>query len=728
MPEETGDELDLRGYLRVISRRKWIIVLTTFIVAATAGGVSLLQTPVYEGRADLLLQARSTETLFDPNTGARTDPARALDTEIQVLKSRPVRDLVVNRIGDVPDPMASAVGQTDVFAVKAQSTDPERAALVANTYAAAYIDFRRTQAVNDLLSAAAQIQDKIDALQKQIDAIGPPDTTKTGSTVADTAIQQRNSLIQQQVLFQQKLDQTQVGAALKTGGAQLVTPALVPESPVSPKPARNGVLGVLVGLMLGTGLAFLFEFLDDSIKSKDDLERATPGATVVGLIPAQGNWKDTGATFVVSVSESKSPAAEAYRSLRTSVQFMGLDRKIRVIQITSPSQAEGKSTTIANLAVALASAGQRVVIVDADLRRPRIHHFFGLDNTFGLTSVLVGDVSLADAMQPAPGLPRIHVLASGPIPPNPSELLAANRTAELLKTLAQHADVVLIDCPPVLPVTDATVLAPRCDATLLVVRAGRTHQGQLRRAAEVLAHVSAPVAGIVLNGLTSESGYGYSYGYGSGYRYETPAEPKRSGRQQRRDGRKEGASATPAQSTAVAAPEPRSRPKRSGPPVADGVPPERAPRRDAPQPTSELDDRPAAQEPPRSAPAPEPEPEYRGAVSAPERHAEPEPEYRPAAVAEPEPEPDPEFVAEQQYVAEPVAEYRPEPTPDLQYRPAPEPEPEPYREAEPARAIFDIRAEPVDDDETPTGEVPVVVVADHERTPGEHQWRHLPDA
>lgn len=517
MPDEQSDELDLRGYLRVIRRRKWVIVAATVLVAAVALAVSMLQAPVYEGRAELLLQAQGSETLFNPNTGQRTDPARALDTEIQVLKSRPVRDLVEDRIGDAPEVTASGVGQTDVFVVKAESTDAERAATIANAYADAYIDFRRTQQVNDLLEAAAQIQQKIDQLQGQIDNL-PSTTPGPGqSSATDPNMARRNSLLQQQAVFLQKLDQLQVDAALKSGGAQLVTPAVAPTGPIRPTPRRNAVLGVVVGLMLGVGLAFLFEFLDTTLKGKEDVERAVPGLPIVGLIPALPNWKDDKSTVVISVTDPRSPAAEAYRSVRTSIQFMGLDKRIRVIQVTSPGQAEGKSTTISNLAVALANAGQRVVIVDADLRRPRIHHFFGLDNAVGLTSVLVGDVDLPSALQPAAGLKRVHVLASGPIPPNPSELLATARMGQLLETLSDHADIVLVDCPPVLPVTDATVLAPKVDATLLVVRASKTHQGQLRRATEVLTSVQAPLMGVVVNGISGEEGYGYAYGYG--YRY-----------------------------------------------------------------------------------------------------------------------------------------------------------------------------------------------------------------
>jgi len=191
------------------------------------------------------------------------------------------------------------------------------------------------------------------------------------------------------------------------------------------------VLGLAVGLMLGAGAAFLFEYMDDSIKAKADLERATHGRLpTLGLIPAVPTWRDRDDARLVSLIDPGSGAAEAYRALRTTIQFMALERPISVLQVTSPSAAEGKSTTLANLGVALAGAGQRVVIVCGDLRRPRIHEFFGLANTEGLTSVVLGTLPLSAALQPVPAVPGLTLLASGPLPPNPSELLDSKRTAE----------------------------------------------------------------------------------------------------------------------------------------------------------------------------------------------------------------------------------------------------------------------------------------------------------
>jgi non-specific protein-tyrosine kinase len=520
LSQESAPQLELRDYLRVIRRRKGIIALTVLLCVGAALAASLSQTKIYQASADVLLQPRRSETLFDPETGARSDPARAIQTEIRILSSKPVRDEVQRQLGTAPAVAATPVGQTDVIQVRAQSADPASAAQTANAYANAYIATRRKQSVDDLFAAAEQIQAKVDDLQVQIDEIPEAPAVARGQAVpVDPNLTRRSNLVQQQALFKQKLDQLQVDAALKTGGAQLVTPASAPGVPIKPTPRRNTVLGLLAGLMLGVGFAFLREYLDDSIKSKEDVDRVSGGAPVLGLIPVISGWKDRKTPMLISVVDPKAPAAEGYRSLRTSIQFIGLGRAMGVIQVTSPTASEGKSTTLANLGVALALAGNRVVVIDCDLRRPRIHDFFEASNDVGFTSVLLGEVPLSAALQPVAGVDRLQLLASGPPPPNPSELLSGKRTVEILEALRATADVVLIDCPPALPVTDAAVLSSRVDATLLVATAGSTHKRQLSRAIEVLSQVKAPIVGIVLNGVSGEGGYGYAYSYS--YRYTT---------------------------------------------------------------------------------------------------------------------------------------------------------------------------------------------------------------
>ena len=502
---ESASELGLRDYLHIVGRRKQLIAVCTLLVAVPAVVFSLLQTPQYEGRAELLLQPRTSETLFDPTSGVRADPARQVQNEIRILQSAPVRDAVRSQLGSAPKVSASTIGATDLIGVSARNPDPARAASLANAYATAYIDYRRKQAVDDVLAASQQVQGKITELQKQID-------TAPGGA-------QKDSLVQAQSLFKQKLDQLQVDGALKQGGAQLVTPAVASTTPVEPRPLRTGILALVLGFMLGVSLAVLREFLDDSVKSKDDFERVVPGVPVLGLIPVLSAWRGKETPYLVSLEDPNSPAAEAYRTLRTSIQFIGLEQPMRTLQVTSANPQEGKTTTLANLAVALARSGSTVAIVCCDLRRPRVHEFFGLSNDVGFTSVLLGKVGLAGAMQEVPDQARLSLLASGPLPPNPSELLSSKRTVEVLGSLQAEFDIVLIDAPPVLPVTDALVLSGRVDATLLVAVAGATTRKEAARSVELLRQVDAPLVGAVLNGVDTEGSYGYAY---QSYRYESP--------------------------------------------------------------------------------------------------------------------------------------------------------------------------------------------------------------
>lgn len=528
LPQEAAAEPDLRDYLQILRRRKFVIALSVAVVFAVALGVSYLQTPRYAAAAKLLLKPRTSQSVFANQSQGYVDPVRSVQTEIEVINTEPVQDIVRRKIGSAPGVRARVVGQTDLITVRAESTDAARAALIANTYAAAYIDFRRTQALDQFSAASEEIQTKITQLQQQIDSLSSttanlppcvsptttPDACSQRGAADATVAARRTTLLAQLGLFQQTLDQLAVDSTLASGSAQLVTPASTPAEPFEPTPRRNAVLGLVLGLLFGIGLAFLVEYLDDSIKAKEDLDRAVPGVGVIGLIPQIPDWKAKERSRIVSLSDSTSPAAEAYRILRTSIQFLGIERQTRVIQMTSASAQEGKTTTLSNLAVAFASSGLRTVVVCCDLRRPRLHEFFGLDNAVGFTSVLLGNVALSKALQPVPGQDRLLVLASGPLPPNPAELLSSSRTADLLRTLAAQADIVLVDCPPVLPVTDSIVLSQRVDATVLVVSARSTTRKAAHRAAEMLHQVNAPLIGAVLNGVTEEGGYG---GYASRY-------------------------------------------------------------------------------------------------------------------------------------------------------------------------------------------------------------------
>lgn len=288
--------------------------------------------------------------------------------------------------------------------------------------------------------------------------------------------------------------------------------ASLPTSPYSPQPLRNLGLAAVLGLLLGFGLAVLREVLDTSIKNAGDV-------STVADVPVMGTIAlDSTAPKKPLITEiaAHAPRAEAFRVLRTNLQFVDVDNPNKVFTISSSIPSEGKTSTALNLAIALAQAGSRTLLIDADLRRPRVHERLGLEGAVGLTTALVGRIKVHDAIQKhAPS--GLDFLASGAMPPNPAELLQSHAMAEMLKTLSDEYDVIILDAPPLLPVTDAALLAAQSDGALVVVRHGHTNRDQLALSVERLRAVDARPLGVVMNMVPVRrrgGSYGYGYGYG----------------------------------------------------------------------------------------------------------------------------------------------------------------------------------------------------------------------
>ncbi len=508
-------ELDLRDYVRVLWARKWVVLVATLVMVAAAYGFSQRQEPVYEATAQFRVVAAVDPTVAQASRATQISP----ETEIEVLQSAPVIERVRAALGgEAPPITAEPVSGTEFVTVKGESTDPETAAAIPNAYVDAYRDYRRQQTIDSLTPVRDQFQARFDAVQvevndltTQLNGVSPVTQPQTYADLVD----RRSAAQSRQVPIRAEIDrlntQLEVGV---TGGVREGTPAVVPTEPSRPTPVRNALLALPIGLAFGVGLVFLFEHLDDSIKSKDDLQRITgPGLPVLGLIPAIP-WRDRRQVHMVTLENPSAPPSEAYRSLRTAVQFLGIEDPLHCLQITSALAGEGKTTTVTNLALVLARAAERpVVVVDCDLRRPRLHEFFDLGNEVGFTSVLQGEVPVSAALRPFHDEPRLSILPSGPIPSDPSEVLASRRTSEVLASLRADGTLVLLDTPPVLPVTDALVVSRYVDATLVVTSAGAATGRQVWRALELLGQVGAPVVGTVLNKApVASSSYGYGYG------------------------------------------------------------------------------------------------------------------------------------------------------------------------------------------------------------------------
>jgi capsular exopolysaccharide synthesis family protein len=356
-------------------------------------------------------------------------------------------------------------------------------------------------------------------LQAAITATPVPDTVLLQATVTDRnrnrAVVLTRAVAESFVELVRTLE-TPPGSTTPTVWVEVVAGPRLADEPVAPQPVRDIGLGLAVGLLLGIGAAVLREVLDTSVKSAGALAELT-GTPVLSSVPIDS--KARRAPLIVAGSAG-SVRAEALRQLRTNLQFVNVDEPARTLVVTSAVPGEGKSTTACNLAIVFAEAGKRVVLVDADLRRPRLAEYLDVDGTIGVTNVLAGQATVQDALQEW-GTSGVYVLPSGSVPPNPSELLGSRNMAALLEALRSGFDMVIVDTPPLLPVTDGALAATLVDGTVLVFRCGRTSAAQARSAAEALAAVDAKVLGCVLNMTPrkGEAGYAY-YGY----------EPLRSGR------------------------------------------------------------------------------------------------------------------------------------------------------------------------------------------------------
>jgi capsular exopolysaccharide synthesis family protein len=336
--------------------------------------------------------------------------------------------------------------------------------------------------------------------------------------------------------LQLKLKESNLAAGLNTASVTVIDEALLPLGPVSPDVRTNVLIAAALGLLVGVLAAFILDSLDDTLRTTDDVELFS-GLLSIGAIPhfqaaaKAGRLEDMGEEpgerrRLISITAPASPTAEAYRALRSSILLSAIDNPLRTLVITSAFMSEGKSTLSANIAVMLAQRGERVLIVDADLRRSTLHLLFGLRRPAqGLTNLLSRQTDESVILHPVAQVPSLAYLPAGAVPPNPAELLASHRMAEMMRLWGEQYDRVIIDTAPILAVSDSLAPAARADSVLLVVRAGVTRKKALMRTRELLRRVNAHLLGAVVNDIDmrKDSYYDYSgpYTYGYGYTSET---------------------------------------------------------------------------------------------------------------------------------------------------------------------------------------------------------------
>lgn len=561
--EHYSPELTLADYLGVLRRRWPLIVAVAVAAGAIAFAWSSSQPKQYRAQTQILMSAQTANQSLDPTASQVRDVARQLENELVFARSRVVADAVAEKLGRAS--RVTVAGQSksaDLLTFTAVGSRPDAVALAADTYAETFIALRSQRIVASSANTRRAIGDKLDELKTQRSRLDPKDTTLTA---------QRDALDRQIALYEQYTNGLDLMSDLAAASnAQVLSAAVEPVKPFSPTPVRTTALAVVVGLMLGVGLALLREYLDDRVRSKDGLERVTGAATTLAQVPKVSRRMSGDLADPLQASL----LGETFRNLRAAVQFVGLRGGLRTLQVTSSRPGEGKSTVAGHLAVAMARSGTPVVLVDADLRRPMIANRFGLPNEVGLTSVMLGTAALDAAMQRVPGCPDLFVITSGPSPENAADFLWPTEQASdvptfpaVLQELVERGFSVIVDAPPVLPVADALTIARAVDGTLFVTTAGVSRRRDITRALESLNHVDARVIGTVLNQSTEQRHGRYGYGYG----YEPHGSTATRGlrRWSRKSRRTATAAPVSAIKTGTAAPAPAANPPRHNPsPVA----------------------------------------------------------------------------------------------------------------------------------------------------------------
>jgi succinoglycan biosynthesis transport protein ExoP len=568
-----GESSTIHAYLGVLRRRKWPFLQAVALVPLAALVWSLQQSPLYQASSVVFLSRQNLAATLsgtqDPNAYQQAD--RFAQTQADLARTPDVASRALSAVGltdRTPDDLltqssVSPEANADLLMFRVTDSKRSAAAKLATAYAAQFTLYRRRLDTSSLQTAAGEVEARIRQLQADGD--------------------QPSALFTNLVAKEQQLRTLE---ALQTSNAFVVRPAQKAEQ-VRPRPLRNTILGLALGLVLGVALAFLWEALDTRVRSAEEISEQL-GLPLLARLPAWQRTKpprrrrrrgkpeqeqvDEPPTLLAMVSEPHSIQAEAFRMLRTNLEFASMARRPRTIMITSAVEGEGKSTTAANLAVALARGGRRVRLVDLDLRRPILDRLFSLEGRPGITDVALGRLSVERALTkvaiPSPAGaassgPRangqrangygngngngtghrrlagvLEVLCSGPIPPDAGEFVQSPALTDILDRLAGKprpsakngfrlfarpipvdpgVDIVLIDAPPLLHIGDAMALSAKVDALVVVTRLELVTRAKLKELARVLDAVPAAKLGWVLTGAELGDGYGYGYGYGSGH-------------------------------------------------------------------------------------------------------------------------------------------------------------------------------------------------------------------
>lgn len=512
--------MDLREYITPLWRWWWLLVAATLVAAISSIIAVSQQPPIYQARASLLIG----QAINNPNPTANDLwlSQQLAQTYSDVAKRQPVREATMAALGLtwLPEYTARPLPNNQLIELTVIDTSPERAMVVAQELATQLVRLSPTGGGQQgELERQGFIARQLDDLETQIEATNSEIQVRQAELGALISARQIADTQAQVAALQNKLATLQSNyAALLASTSQgaintlsILEPATLPTTPVGPNRPITVLTAAAIGFVLAAGAAYLLEYLDRSLKSPDEVAKVL-GLPLIGFIAEMNSDSklDEGA---IVLQQPRAPIAESFRVLRTNLEFAAVDGPLHTILISSPGAGEGKTTVAANLAAVMAQSKKRVVLIDCDMRRPRVHKQLGIPNNRGLSDVFRGQAEIKNVIRPWKN--NFAVITSGSLPPNPAELLASEKMTEILEKLKAYTDIVIIDSPPSL-VTDASLLAAKVDGVVLVVQPGRTEAEPARAMGEQLKRAGARVVGVVLNNIPIGRGYDYYYG---GYHY-----------------------------------------------------------------------------------------------------------------------------------------------------------------------------------------------------------------
>ncbi len=514
-----GADMQLQDYWTIVKRWWWLMVACV-VVASVSSYVGTLGMPrIYQATATVMIGQSIQQA--NPSSSDIWVSQQLAATYSQMVKRQPIlegaaRALGLNFIPSGGNVSTRQIESTQLLEISVRDTDPVRAKALADEICNQLVlqspTNSRDQARQDFVQAQlTDLESKVKATEGEIAA----EQAKLDAANSARAIQQYQSNIS---ALQTKLTtyRTSYASLLLTvqGGVNYITIfeyARVPSYPISPNVSQTVMLAAAIGLGLAVAGAFLIEFLDDTIKTPDEIARLAPLPVLASIAPIEG--ENPGDRLIVA-KQPLSTISEAFRVLRTNIQFAVVDRRLRSLSVTSAGPSEGKSVVLANLAVSVAQSGAKVVAIDADLRRPTMHKIFGVSNEDGLSTLVLHPEDKAEDYLTPTDVENLWLLTTGPLPPNPAELLGSQRMGDIIEELKGFADLLVFDTPPALVVTDAVVISTRVDGVIVVVDSGRTRRGLIKRVLDELKRVRSNTLGFVLNRVKlHEGGYYYQYYY-----------------------------------------------------------------------------------------------------------------------------------------------------------------------------------------------------------------------